>query len=373
MEAKQVILSKKNCHRADKVRQIAHPEYGDWRFEWRGQKLREGFMHTEYAHIASKPGWGNAIVVSDSETTLNHWEVVAWKYEVNFEDLWDVACRAFDGTSFSPEERAAQYIREYEAALLDDLKQIPESEQEQYIAKFKSWVRTLFDKHSRIMSAMITGPARFPTKRNEKANNSYYKAVEEFDAWREKVKQAIARRAEAAKPQEQKDDEAWEALRRDIHSSAYTIAQINNGTNKYSHKCLFVNSIVGKVERIAKRGNVELVERAIAYVRELNKQSSIITEQNKFFKLADVARANQQQAAAQTERDDRDIPFEGGVVRYNFAEDRLQILFNEKPSSEMIAKLKHSGFRWSPRFGAWQRQLTSNAKYATERLLNIKL
>ncbi len=72
---------------------------------------------------------------------------------------------------FRPRKRAAQYIREYEILLLDDLKGIPQDEQGQYIAKFKEWVATLFAKHSRIMSAAITGPARFPTERNRKANN----------------------------------------------------------------------------------------------------------------------------------------------------------------------------------------------------------
>lgn len=375
MEAKQMILSKKNCHRADRVRQIANPQYGDWRFEWRGQKLRDGFMHTEYAHIASQPGWGNATVISNSDAEMKLWEVIAWKYEVNLEDLWDVAVRAFDGTSFSPEERAAQYIRDYEQALLNDLKQVPDEEQEQYTAKFKEWVRTLFDKHSRIMSAMITGPARFPTRRNEKANNYYDSAVKEFGEWREKALKAIARRVEAAKPQEQKDNEAWDALRCDIGSSARTIIEINNGTNKYSYKPLFVSSIYGKVERIAKHGNVELVERAIAFIRELNAQCQkpILTERHKFFKLADVARAVRGSQTVQAEKDDRDIPFDGGVIRYNYAEDRLQILFNEKPGPEMISSLKHSGFRWSPRFGAWQRQLTSNAKYAAQRVLNIEI
>ncbi len=39
------ILSMKNCHRAATVQQIAHPEYGVWKFEWRGQKLsRNAFL-----------------------------------------------------------------------------------------------------------------------------------------------------------------------------------------------------------------------------------------------------------------------------------------------------------------------------------------
>lgn len=162
-----IVLSKRNCHRADKVRQIAHPEYGEWTFEWRGQKLREGFMHTEYAHLASQPGWGNATVVSDNETEMRLWEVVSWKYDISFEDLWARAVRAYDGTSFSPEVRAATAIREYESLVIEDLKKLPAEEHDEYVAKFREWVGTLFDKHSRILSVMIAGPANFPVRRNE--------------------------------------------------------------------------------------------------------------------------------------------------------------------------------------------------------------
>lgn len=78
--------------------------------------------------------------------------------------------------------------------LNDDIKTMPEEERERYIAKYKGWVQILFNKHSRIMSAMITGPARFPSRRNEKMNNYYDNAVNEFRAWREKVLKSIARR-----------------------------------------------------------------------------------------------------------------------------------------------------------------------------------
>ena len=68
-----------------------------------------------------------------------------------------------------------------------------------------------------------------------------------------------------------------------------------------------------------------------------------------------------------------EIEFDGGKVVKNYSEDRLQILFDEKPAPEMISTLKHNGFRWSPRFKAWQRQLTSNAFYACERVLKISV
>lgn len=365
----QVVLSKKNCHRAAKVRQIEHPEYGEWLFEWRRQDLGGNMMHRDYAHIASKPGYGNAIVVSDSN--LPQWEVVSWKYKVNLEELWEAAYNAFYSTSFVPEERAAQYIRDYEKELNADLANMPESEKEHYITKYKDWVRTLFDKHSRIMSAMITGPARFPTRRNEKANNSYDAAYKEFREWREKALKAIARRIEEAKPAEQRESEEWERLKSSIRSSASVIKGINEGTERGYNKALFVSSIYGKVETYAKRGDVAMVEKAIAFIRELNKQSSIITERHKFFKLAEMAKAACEAQEVKADKEDVEIEFEGGKVVKNFSEDRLQIIFPDKPDSETISKLKSNGFRWSPRFVAWQRQLTINAYYACARVVPV--
>jgi len=39
---------------------------------------------------------------------------------------------------------------------------------------------------------------------------------------------------------------------------------------------------------------------------------------------------------------------------------RIQLIFEGKPDEETRTRLKQNGFRWSPRFGAWQRQNTPN-------------
>ena len=61
--------------------------------------------------------------------------------------------------------------------------------------------------------------------------------------------------------------------------------------------------------------------------------------------------------------------FNGGRVEANTDANRLQIFFEEKPDEAARAELKGNGFRWSPKEGAWQRQLTSNAYYAAD---NVK-
>lgn len=60
--------------------------------------------------------------------------------------------------------------------------------------------------------------------------------------------------------------------------------------------------------------------------------------------------------------------FPGGEAVANSDNNRLQLLFDEKPSDEQRRKLKANGFRWAPSEGAWQRQLNSNAIYAANRI-----
>jgi len=58
--------------------------------------------------------------------------------------------------------------------------------------------------------------------------------------------------------------------------------------------------------------------------------------------------------------------FDGGKVEANIEANRLQIFFEDKPDEATREALKSNGFRWSPKAGAWQRQLTSNAYYAAD-------
>lgn len=56
--------------------------------------------------------------------------------------------------------------------------------------------------------------------------------------------------------------------------------------------------------------------------------------------------------------------FAGGEAVVNNDINRLQLFFDERPDKEKCSVLKRKGFHWSPREGAWQRQLNDNAIYA---------
>lgn len=60
--------------------------------------------------------------------------------------------------------------------------------------------------------------------------------------------------------------------------------------------------------------------------------------------------------------------FPGGEVVMNREENRVQLLFAEKPDDAARSELKHSGFRWSPSRKAWQRMLNQEGIRAAKRV-----
>ena len=56
-------------------------------------------------------------------------------------------------------------------------------------------------------------------------------------------------------------------------------------------------------------------------------------------------------------------------VKENVKEMRIQLFFEGKPNQEIRNILKKRAFKWSPRNGCWQRQLTDNARYATKKVI----
>ena len=74
-------------------------------------------------------------------------------------------------------------------------------------------------------------------------------------------------------------------------------------------------------------------------------------------------------AKAEQPTEDKYPQIDGVEVEENADAMRIQLFFDGKPSEEIRAVLKSNGFRWSPSFGAWQRQLTENGKRATKKVL----
>lgn len=64
--------------------------------------------------------------------------------------------------------------------------------------------------------------------------------------------------------------------------------------------------------------------------------------------------------------------FVGGEAIINLANNRLQLIFEEKPTSEQRAILKQNGFKFAPKATAWQRPLDYKTMAAANRIDFIK-
>ncbi|MDE5774190.1 MAG: hypothetical protein K2H86_07015 [Muribaculaceae bacterium] len=367
----ETVLTLQNCHRAKTVRPLANPEASDHEFGFRAIAKNQGFMYCNYIHTATAPD-GKVVEVPNSD--LKNWVVTSWLYEENLEDLYSAGVRAFSATSHTPEDRALQYIREYEKEMQEDLAILPENEKAQYLKEYHGWVSTLFSKHSRIASAMIVGPAKFPSAKNKSANESYDRAYQDFRAWRDRFFQAVNRRIEAAKPQEQKDEEEWQGVKSMIMRSASSIYGIDTHHEPYDRTC-FVSNLYGRLETIAKNGKVEIIRKAAEFIKELNQKfkesggKAIFTDRHKFWKLVEKAEETIAKQAENADRENVTIELDNCTVVKNYEEDRLQIFHEEKPPYEVISRLKKEAWRWSRNNGCWQRQLTQNACYSAARVI----
>lgn len=361
-----------NSHRAKTVVMREHPEKGAWRWEWHAEQVPSSWFGTHWFNHAINEASGEVVKVNDTIKEFNEWGVTEWKYDLNFGDLYQLGCRAFEGTSHVSVQRSVQYIRDFEKTLHEDLADLPEEEHLNYYNTFRTWVMTLFQKHSCIVSPMIAGPAKFNTRKADRANNAYDNAWNDFNKWRLSYAKKVARKVEAAKSPEQRADEEWERLKADLSSGLATIAGIDDGKVRCYTRSLFVNSVVGKVERLACNGNVEMVSRATELVKEMNqgRRKPLISARHKFWGLVAVAEKVHAKEQENAERESVEIEFPDCKVIVNFGLDRLQMEFDGKPPYDRIQALKKHGFRWSPTNGVWQRQLTENAYWSAASLLS---
>lgn len=83
-----------------------------------------------------------------------------------------------------------------------------------------------------------------------------------------------------------------------------------------------------------------------------------------------IAQIEKLKANAANPIEDKYPHVDGVEVVENAEAMRIQLIFDGKPDENTRTLLKSNGFRWSPRYGAWQRQLTANGIYATKRVLD---
>lgn len=121
----------------------------------------------------------------------------------------ELAIRAHSGTSHSPERRGEVEVADYVFSMLSfqsalgvvadtDERMIEAVAQaERYRENYITRQNAVWSTRSRMMSTMITGPANFPVRRQEKVWASFEKKSKEFWGWQDRAKKAAIKAIKA--------------------------------------------------------------------------------------------------------------------------------------------------------------------------------
>lgn len=294
------------------------------------------------------------------------------------QDLHELARRAHNWTSFVPDERADQYIKTYSQELENDLQrlkaigekyQVPDAAikdlQDRYTERYRRHFSAWMVAKSGCMSVMITGPAKFPVRKAEKANNAERAKSTFFSEWRGRFMKAIERQYKP-KPTVSSDLDAAKTKLAHLEQKQILMKEVNKVIRKAKGNDCTADIIkLGLTKSIAK--DLQSDEgrwwgKGFAGFELTNNNAEIKRLKDRIIVLSQKEEKQQAGEAPET-------VINGVKVVQNFEADRVQLHFDGKPSSETIQKLKKAAFKWSPKAGVWQRKITNNAVQAAIYLL----
>ena len=268
------------------------------------------------------------------------------------------ACRMI---SLDPERMGKHICIECSEDLNEFLANIPEEFQAEYEAKYlKKW-REWLAALSRCYSVLVTGPARFNNRRHEKMNDYERAARQRLRDWSEKVVKRINRQQRLT---------GWEEVER-LQEKVDTLQCLQDTMKAANKVCRSTKlSEVEKVDELVALGIKE--KDAVMLLHPTQSWQSVgfatYQLQNNLAKIK-ATQAAIERHKAMAEAEDKEIKFNGGRVLVCNSDERMRFYFDEIPSVEVRNLMKRNAFKWSPKNGAWQRQLTANCEFDTKRIL----
>ena len=292
------------------------------------------------------------------------------------------ASSAYHGTSFSPEQRGIGERRDYATHVnnfYDELfSKVPEDQRDELVAEmvkykefYKNGTEEQLHRHSGLFSSFISGPANFPVRQQQKKGEIYDRKRNEFSVKDAKVQRAIKKRLGLIKPRGISSDDP-EAIKK-------IDAKITEVEKRHT-RMKAANKLIRNKKTTDEEKKKQLKELGYDDSMISNLMNSGETYSNwegqgyASFHLsgntAEIRRLKKRKTNLEKQRSDTTSTTIMNEVEIedNVEDNRLRILFDEKPDPETIRDLKSSGFRWSPRNSAWQRYRSSAANYEAERI-----
>jgi len=288
----------------------------------------------------------------------------------------DLAMQAHRGTSFDPELRGKQEIESFEiemnkayktlskGAKTPEQKAILDEEMPKFQENYAKKQNELLSSKSRIVSPMITGPANFPTRRNQKANDAYHNKYGQFMEWESKTLGSIGRKMERHEKQKHIESAGGEValMKQNLKNLENRQEEMKN-TNKIIRKKIPEDEKIKHLEDIGIKSGMGklLIETGGYETYQMSNNNANI----KRMKERVIEMEKRESTPTST------IKFTGGEIIDNNKDERVQIFFEDKPDEDMRKKMKGEGWRWAPSTGAWQRKRTDAALYSAKRLTGV--
>ena len=277
-------------------------------------------------------------------------------------ELKEMAVNACRLISMDPERMGNHICIACSEELDEFLSKIPEELRAEYEAKYLQKWREWLAALSRCYSVLVVGPARFNNRRHEKMNDYERAARQRLQDWRDKVVKRINRQERLT---------GWKEVER-LQNKLDTLTELHE-------KMKAANKIVRSKKMVEAEQIDELValgfneQQAIEILKPTERWQSVgfptYQLQNNLAKIKDTQAAIERHKAM-AEAEDKEIKFNGGCVVVCNSEERMRFYFDSIPPVEVRNMMKRNAFKWSPKNGAWQRQLTENCKFDTKRILS---
>lgn len=277
-----------------------------------------------------------------------------------------LAEQAFNGTSFSPEKRGQSARDGYAQDMAQALEELTRHATKgctldilpsvfaQYRARQSSAYRAYLASSSRCVSSFIAGPSNFPAARmNKRADIAHKRFNEYYDGGKAAMRRAIKELRPDLRPIMAGDADAVERLQKEI-DKAERVQVLMKSANAAIRK----HAKAGEAHQVAALMELGLTEAgAVEFLRPdyagrigapayaLSNNSANIRRMKERLEKITSAKA---QPVTQLES------ASGITLEDDAPANRVRLFFPGKPSEEIRADLKSSGFRWAPSLGAWQ-------------------
>ena len=232
-----------------------------------------------------------------------------------------------------------------------------------YARKLAENMNSSFSIEARVPSILITGGSNFPVRQKEKQNAARDRNMEEWNDIQgllDKIRSTGMGGISADDPQA---IQKLEAKLEKLQSAQDTMKAVNAYYRKHKTLDGCPNLSAERIEKMKAEMSSQW------HIQDKPYPSWALSNNNAEIRRVKgrIAELTKKQETAYAGWE-----FDGGTVEANREDNRLQIFFEEKPDEKTRKTLKENGFRWSPKAGAWQRQLNDNAIYVADRLSCIR-